>query len=233
MFVAAAERHADAAVAGIHAPSASACISRSCSSSRLPIALAITALAMGVHALVNQKFVGHLIVIAYWVLFPVLSNLGFDHRLYQVGRPPDFTYSDMAGWGPYLPRILTISYYSVAFCLAARDDRVAGARARHRFVLGRTAEARRAAVASRRCARRGRLRGGRRRARLLVLPQREYAQRLHRGACCRARVKAWEVKYKPLESLPQPRLVGVSLRHDYFPERRAAAVARYAHRGES
>ena len=36
-------------------------------------------------------------------------------------------------------------------------------------------------------------------------------------------MKAWEVKYKPLEKLPQPRLVGVSLRHDYFPERRAAA----------
>src|SRR5678815_507321 len=37
----------------------------------LPTALAITALAMGVHALVNQKFVGHLIIIAYWVLLPV------------------------------------------------------------------------------------------------------------------------------------------------------------------
>jgi len=83
----------------------------------LPTALAITALAMGVHALVNQKFVGHLIIIAYWVMLPVLTNLGFDHRLYQVGRPPDFTYSDMASWGPYTPRILTITYYSVAACL--------------------------------------------------------------------------------------------------------------------
>ena len=33
----------------------------------LPIALAIVALAMGVHAMVNQKFVGHLIIIAYWI----------------------------------------------------------------------------------------------------------------------------------------------------------------------
>jgi hypothetical protein len=37
------------------------------------------------------------------------------------------------------------------------------------------------------------------------------------------RVKAWELKYKPLATLPQPRLVGVTLRHDFFPERRAAA----------
>ena len=36
-------------------------------------------------------------------------------------------------------------------------------------------------------------------------------------------VKAWEVKYKTFQNLPSPRLVRVSLRHDYFPERRAAA----------
>jgi hypothetical protein len=84
----------------------------------LPTAFAVVALAMGVHAIVNQKFVSHLIVITYWVVLPVMSNLGFDHRLYQVGRPPDFVYSDMAGWGPYLTRILTLQAYSVAACLA-------------------------------------------------------------------------------------------------------------------
>src|SRR5262249_51953514 len=36
------------------------------------------------------------------------------------------------------------------------------------------------------------------------------------------RVKTFETKYKPLQSLPQPRLVSVTLQHDYFPERRAA-----------
>src|SRR4029079_18042267 len=36
------------------------------------------------------------------------------------------------------------------------------------------------------------------------------------------RAKSWEVTYKPLASLPQPRLLSVSLRHDFFPERRAA-----------
>src|SRR4029077_18260062 len=83
----------------------------------LPIALAIVALAMGVHAIVNQKFVGHLIIISYWVIIPVLSNLGLDHRLYQIGRPGDFTYSDMARWGPYLTRLYVFEFYSVAFCL--------------------------------------------------------------------------------------------------------------------
>jgi hypothetical protein len=36
------------------------------------------------------------------------------------------------------------------------------------------------------------------------------------------RVKAWEVKYKPLEGLPHPRIVSVTVQHDYFPERRAS-----------
>ena len=189
----------------------------------LPTALAITALAMGVHALVNQKFVGHLIVIAYWVLFPVLSNLGFDHRLYQVGRPPDFTYSDMAGWGPYMPRILTISYYSVAFCLllaslgllvlvhgtdsswfsrrklAAQRWRRGGALVTSAFALATIA---------------------------LGFSFFRNANTLNAYTEIRAAergVKAWEVKYKPLEKLPRPRLIGVSLRHDYYPERRAAA----------
>ena len=71
------------------------------------------AVIVGVHALVNQKFVGHLIIIAYFVGLQVMSTLGFDHRLYQLGRPSDFTYSDMNGWGPYLPRIVTQQGYYV------------------------------------------------------------------------------------------------------------------------
>ena len=189
----------------------------------LPSALAITALAMGVHALVNQKFVGHLIIIAYWVLLPVLSNFGFDHRLYQVGRLPDFTYSDMAGWGPYTPRILTITYYSVAFCFTLASLGL--------LVLVRgtdsTWSARRK-LAALRWRRGGALATG-----AFAVAAIAFGFAFFRNAntlnaytevhAAEHGVKAWEVKYKPLENLPSPRLVSVSLRHDYFPERRAAA----------
>ena len=189
----------------------------------LPTALAITALAMGVHALVNQKFVGHLIVIAYWVLFPVLSNLGFDHRLYQVGRPPDFTYSDMAGWGPYTPRILTISYYSVAFCLLLASLGL--------LVLVRGTDSSwsaRRKLAAQRWRRGGALATGAFALATIALGFSFFHNANTLNAytevhAAERRVKEWEVKYKPLESLPRPRLVGISLRHDYYPERRAAA----------
>jgi len=189
----------------------------------LPSALAITALAMGVHALVNQKFVGHLIIIAYWVLLQVVSSLGFDHRLYQVGRPPDFTYSDMAGWGPYTSRVLTVSYYSIAFCLTLACLGL--------LVLVRGPDSSwsaRQILAAQRWRRGGALATGTFAVAAIVLGFAFFhnANTLNAYTEVHAAergVKAWEVKYKPFQKLPSPRLISVSLRHDYYPERRAAA----------
>jgi ABC-2 type transport system permease protein len=189
----------------------------------LPTALAIVALAMGVHAVVNQKFVGHLIMIAYWVLLQVLSTLGFDHRLYQIGRTPDFVYSDMARWGPYLPRIFTIQLYAIATALTVAAVGLLvlvrgtdpGLPARRRFAALRW--------------QRG---GGLVTAAFAAMAVAFGAFFFYNANTLNAytevrsserRVKAWEVAYKPLEALPHPRIVSVTLRHDYFPERRAAA----------
>jgi hypothetical protein len=189
----------------------------------LPTAFAVVALAMGVHAIVNQKFVGHLIVIAYWVVLPVMSNIGFDHRLYQVGRQPDFVYSDMAGWGPYLTRILTVQAYSVAACLALA--------AVGYLVLLRGTDS---GWSSRRHAAGQRLRsGGAVTVGLFAITAIVLGGFFFYNAnilnaytevhAAERRVKDWELRYKPLASLPQPRLLAVTLRHDFFPERRAAA----------
>jgi ABC-2 type transport system permease protein len=189
----------------------------------LPNALAVAALAMGVHAMVNQKFVGHLIVIAYWVLLQVMSTIGFDHRLYQVGRPPDFVYSDMAGWGPYMSRILTIQAYSVATCLAIA--------AIGYLVLVRGTDAgwsARRQAGGRRLKRGGALAIGAFAVTAIVLGGLFFYNANILNAytevhVAERRVKAWELQYKSLASLPQPRLIAVRLRHDFFPERRAAA----------
>ena len=189
----------------------------------LPTAFAVVALAMGVHALVNQKFVGHLIVIAYWIVIPVMSNLGLDHRLYQVGRPPDFVYSDMAGWGPYLPRIFTIQAYSVAACLALATVGY--------LVLVRGTDT---GWAPRRLAAKQRLRhGGAFVAILFAIAAIGAGGLFFYNAnvlnaytevhVAERRLKDWEIRYKALASLPQPRLVAVTLRHDFYPERRSAA----------
>jgi ABC-2 type transport system permease protein len=188
----------------------------------IPTALAVVALAMGVHAMVNQKFVGHLIVIAYWVMSSVLSKLVFDHRLYQVGRPPDFVYSDMAGWGPYMTRILTFQAYTVASCLAIA--------AIGYLVLVRGSESAwrsRRGVAARRWKQGGLATIGAFAIVAIALGGFFFYNANVLNAytevhVAEKRVKAWELEYKKFDSLPKPRLVSVSLRHDYFPEQRAA-----------
>lgn len=189
----------------------------------LPTALAIVALAMGVHAVVNQKFVGHLIIIAYWLLLQVFSSLGFDHRLYQVGRLPDFVYSDMAGWGSYLPRIFTIEVYSIAFCLTLATlgllvlvrgtDAGVGARRRAAGLRWRNG----GALATGTFAAMAVIFG------VFFFYNTNTLNAYTEVRSSERRVKAWELEYKPLQTLPQPRLIAVSLQHDYYPERRAAA----------
>jgi len=189
----------------------------------LPTALAVIALAMGIHAIVNQKFVGHLIVIAYWVLLQVLSTLGIDHRLYQVGRPPDYVYSDMAAWGPYMTRILTVQAYTVTACLAL-------AAVGYLFLVRGTVgnwSARRTSAAMRWRSGTAATIGAFAAIALVLGGFFFYNANILNAYTevhvAERRVKAWELEYKKLDSLPQPRLVSVSLKHDYFPERRAAA----------
>jgi ABC-2 type transport system permease protein len=189
----------------------------------LPIVLALVALAVGVHAIVNQKFVAHLIVIGYWLALPLLSNSGFDHRLYQVGLAPFFTFSDMNGWGPFAGRVAAQGFYSVTVCLLlatvgylvlvrGTDE---GWLARRRSAALRWRHG--AAVAAGVFGVAAVGLGGFFFFNVNVLNA--YTEVREAQAVS----KAWELKYKPLEGLPQPRLVAASLRQDYFPERRAAS----------
>ena len=188
----------------------------------VPVAFGIVAFALAVHALVNQKFVGHLVIVAYWVLLPVLSTLGLDHRLWQVGRNPDFIYSDMAGWGPYLTRIFTFEGYSIAVCLLLTSLGL--------LVLVRGTEGTwrsRKVVARRRWQIGGKLAvagffiaavalGGAFFYNANVLNA--YTE-VHKAEKL---LKDWEVTYKPLAGLAQPRVIAYTVRQDFFPERRAS-----------
>ncbi len=191
--------------------------------SMVPLVVGLVPLIVGVHALVNQKFVGHLIIIAYFVGLQVFSTLGFDHRLYQLGRPSDFTYSDMNGWGPYVPRIFTQQGYYLALAFLAC---VLGGLVLVRGTDATWPERRRQGRA--RWARGGFVAASLLTAVALVLGGIFYwnANVLNDYTEVRKSEKAvaaWETRWKPLEGLAQPRIVGVSIEHDAFPERRAAA----------
>ena len=62
----------------------------------------IIMLTFFVHTLVNNKFLGHAIVILTYIINIALVTNGFEHNLYQLGSAPEFTLSDMNGFGHFL-----------------------------------------------------------------------------------------------------------------------------------
>ncbi len=70
----------------------------------LPNYVLLAALAISVHAIVNHKYLANFLLVLYWVAAVTLTNLGLGHPLLLYGILPDITYSAMNGWGHYLAR---------------------------------------------------------------------------------------------------------------------------------
>jgi ABC-2 type transport system permease protein len=81
---------------------------------QLPDYWMIAALALAVHSVVNHKYLGHFIVVLYYVLEIVASALGYDHRLYVFGSVPRVVYSDMNGYGHFLGALRWFQLYWAA-----------------------------------------------------------------------------------------------------------------------
>lgn len=125
-----------------------------------PFVLQYALLAFFVHTVVNNKAVGHVVLIAFWVVLIVLGAMGLEHRMYQYGQTAPYVYSDMNGFGHFVPRLLAFMAWWTAIAVAlgvisylwwvrgtdtSRNVRGAAARARlatpARLVLAGTAVA--------------------------------------------------------------------------------------------
>jgi ABC-type transport system involved in multi-copper enzyme maturation permease subunit len=80
--------------------------------------LQLAVLAVLVQVLTNQKFVGYLIMILFFVSTSVLGALDFDHYLYQYAFSPPAPYSDMNGYGHFVVKLFWFAVYWT-FCAAA------------------------------------------------------------------------------------------------------------------
>ncbi len=98
-----------------------------------PQVLMFTLLALFVQTMVSNKFVGHGIIIGIFVLIPILFNFGWENTLYLIGQVPPYTYSDMNGYGHFVPALFwSIAYWfsisavlavvSVAFARRGADE---------------------------------------------------------------------------------------------------------------
>jgi len=70
--------------------------------------------ALFVQTMVSNKFVGHGIAIGVVVLVPILFNFGWENTLYLYGNTPPYTYSDMNGYGHFVPAL----FWSITYWLA-------------------------------------------------------------------------------------------------------------------
>jgi ABC-type transport system involved in multi-copper enzyme maturation permease subunit len=73
--------------------------------------LQIAALALFFQVVVNQKFVGYLLMVLYLVSAGALGALHFDHFLYHFAGTPSAPYSDLNRWGPFLAPVFWFDLY--------------------------------------------------------------------------------------------------------------------------
>jgi ABC-2 type transport system permease protein len=71
----------------------------------------ICVLAFFIHTLVNQKYLGHFVMVLYFVSTLALPGMGLQHFLYRFGQSPPYTYSDMNGYGPFAAALFWFHLY--------------------------------------------------------------------------------------------------------------------------
>ncbi|AKJ02488.1 peptidase M1-like protein [Archangium gephyra] len=192
---------------------------------QLPEYLLFALLALVVHVLVDQKYVGHLVAIMAFVFIAVLAAvLGIEHNLLVYGAGPGWSYTEMRGFGPFLGPWLWFKLYWAAWALllavVARllwvrgKDSGLGVRlqlARHRFTRPTAWVAGAAAVLILTL-------GG------FILYNTHVLNPYLSGSDITERRAEYERRYRRYESIPQPRLTGAHLRVELYPERRAVEL---------
>lgn len=72
-------------------------------------------LAFFIQTMVNNKFLGHAVLIVFFITMQVLGNLGIEHSLFQFGSASLGTYSEMNGFGHFVTSFSWFDLYWFAF----------------------------------------------------------------------------------------------------------------------
>ena len=84
---------------------------------QLPDYWMLAALALTIHVLVDNKYLGHFLVVLYYLAEIMAESFGYDLRLYRFANTPSITYSDMNGYGHFVPAVRWFQLYWGAFCV--------------------------------------------------------------------------------------------------------------------
>lgn len=78
--------------------------------------LPLVALAITLQVVVNHKYLGHGVMVLYYVLRIVLDYLGIEEKLVLFGSEPSVMFSDMNRWGHALNKVLVYRGYWYLVC---------------------------------------------------------------------------------------------------------------------
>ncbi len=78
----------------------------------------LAVLALFFQVIANNKFLGYLLIVLFFVSRIALGQLYFDHHLYSYGSAPAALYSDMNGYGHFLAGHLWFRAYWACFAVA-------------------------------------------------------------------------------------------------------------------
>ncbi len=190
-----------------------------------PSLIQLTVLATLVHVLVNQKYVGHVVMILLYLVRAASSQIGLEHQLFAYAAPAPFTYSDMNGFGPFVPNMVWAAVYwtgiagllgVVAHLFWVRGSEPSWLVRRSVAKLRWAGTVRPVAVASFAVALAA---GG------TIFYNTNILNDYRSSKATRKLSADFERTYKPLQKLPQPWLVDAVVRADLEPERLTFGVS--------
>ncbi|MBV9774738.1 MAG: hypothetical protein JO040_12350, partial [Gemmatimonadetes bacterium] len=79
--------------------------------------LLLGALAMAVHVVVNQKYLGHLVVVLYFASTVTSELIGLRHHMLVYGSDPGWVWSDLNGLAPFMAGLVWFKLYWAAWAL--------------------------------------------------------------------------------------------------------------------
>jgi len=192
---------------------------------QLPEYLLFACLALVVHAVVNQKYLGHLVALLALGFIGFASRFGIEHNLLVYGSGPQWSYTDMRGFGASLGPWLWFKLYWAAWALllavAARllwaRGREGGLGARLQMARGRFTRPTVGVAAAVAVGLVFALGG-------FVFYNTNVLNE-YRSASDRAEDAAeYERRYRQYEGIPQPLLTATNLHVEIYPARRAVEI---------
>lgn len=191
---------------------------------QLPDYFLFAVLALFVHVLVNQKYAAHLMAVLLFVAFEFSDRIGIDHNLFVYASDPGWVYSELNGFGSSIAPLFWFKGYWAAWALllgtaallfwvrgpeTSLKTRVCQARRRFTHRMATVAAA----------------------GLLLVVCTGGFvfynANILNDYRTTREEEETfveYERRYKRFEHIAQPRLTGIRVHAELYPERREASL---------